>query len=371
MELSRIKFVGIGADHTEQNPERIEERIKNGIFVQLQKKALREENIKYILDNNLTEYFALVTDDTMPDVLLREGHLDVILKKAVSLGLSVEQAIYNASYTPARHMGLKTKGSIIPGNDADFLIVGSLDDFSIEQTFTSGKKVYDVNERHLYTAEENIYPIAYFKSIKLEPRSENNYIVKAPIYDGEVQCRVLHVKDGTTFITETVETFKVKNGEIMWEESPYALLTVTERYGQGGSCGYAFVGGDCLKEGAAATSYAHDHHNLLVIGHSKKDMKVAANTIIERQGGISVALNGQIKSIVELPIAGIVSSAPIEKLGKDVEHVSNALRGLGYNHSNVIMSLSTLGLPVSPEFKVTDKGIIDVKKQCIVPLIIE
>jgi adenine deaminase len=125
-----------------------------------------------------------------------------------------------------------------------------------------------------------------------------------------------------------------------------------------------------MKRGAAATTYAHDHHNLLVIGQNKKDMTIAANTIIKNQGGYVAVLNDKIEAFAPLPIAGILSDQPLPVLGGQIKQIRQSLEQLGYEHNNVIMSLSTLSLPVSPFLKLTDRGIIDVQRQKIVPLVV-
>lgn len=124
-----------------------------------------------------------------------------------------------------------------------------------------------------------------------------------------------------------------------------------------------------MKHGAAASTYAHDHHNLLVLGRNAKDMARAANDVIQKQGGMSVSDAGRITGAVSLPVAGILSEEPIEILGKEAASFKAALVALGYQQDNPIMSMTTLGLPVSPAMKVTDRGIIDVKTMTILPFV--
>jgi adenine deaminase len=179
------------------------------------------------------------------------------------------------------------------------------------------------------------------------------------------------VRPTTTFVDEEIVELPVRNHEILWEDSPYNLAVVFERHGKNGGRGYALVGGSAMKQGAAATTYSHDNHNLLVIGQTKEDMAIAANKIIDSQGGYATAIHGEIAAFAPLPIAGILSDQPLDKIGSQIQEITQSLTKFGYQHPNIIMSLSTLSLPVSPYFKVTDKGIIDVKNQKIVPLVLE
>lgn len=162
----------------------------------------------------------------------------------------------------------------------------------------------------------------------------------------------------------------VHGGFIDWESSEFCLAAVIERHGRNGGRGFLFVGGTVMKEGAAATTYAHDHHNLLVIGKNKNDMMEAARLVCRMNGGYSVFSNGRCLGKAALPVAGILSDQPVEIIGAAVEGVRKGLELTGYRHMNPIMSVSTLGLPVSPSVKITDKGIIDVRTQTVVPLIL-
>lgn len=370
-ELSQIIYAGVTADHTEQTPERMAARIKNGMFVQLQRKTLRPENIAYVQENDLWEHIAIVTDDTMPHALATEGHLDVLVRKAIELGVSPENAIYVTTLTPARRMRLFDRGMIALGRLADFLLLDDLHSFSIAATYRQGVKVYERKSNYLKKSEGKAFPQAFYHSVNVPPLTEADFTIQMDVEEGLALCKVMVVQDGTTFIQESTAEIPVVHGELQWEDSPYALAMVFERHGKTkGSKGYALVGGNALQKGAAATTYAHDHHNLLVLGQNKVDMVVAANQVIAAQGGYAVAYHQAIQAFAPLPIAGILYDGPVETLGAQMQAVVTALTKLGYRHSNIIMSLSTLGLPVSPYLKVTNRGLVDVKKQEIVDPII-
>ena len=369
-ELAQILYTGVNSDHTDQTLGTIKQRIAGGCFLELQEKTLRPELITYLVDNNLFEHFAIVTDDTMPDKFIERGQLNYLVKKAMTVGLTPEQAIYAATYTPARRMGLRDKGSIAPGRVADFVILDDPKEFTVLSTYCAGREVYAREARPIPEAQDISFPKHFYQSVHVVPLCKNDFSIKTEQENGIVRCRLLCVMDNTTFVHEETIELPVKDYEIQWESSPYNLAVVIERHGKNGGRGYAFVGGEAMKRGAAATTYAHDHHNLFVIGQTKIDMQTAANAIIDSQGGYATAIDGAIVGFAPLPIAGILSDQPLDVLGKQIGKVTQSLKDWGYNHSNVIMSLSTLSLPVSPYFKLTDKGIIDVINQKIVPLIV-
>ncbi|GAA0727319.1 adenine deaminase C-terminal domain-containing protein [Clostridium malenominatum] len=368
LNLAKYIYKGVDGDHTQQSPKSLEEKIKNGMFIEIQEKSMSEENIKYLMDNNLYEHFALVTDDVMADKII-DGHLNRLVKNAIIRGLSPEMAIYTSTFTPARRMGLKDRGAIAPGKIADFILLNNLEEFKVEKVYKNGKLTYN-GKLHL---KENInfYPEKFYNTVCLEKLKKEDFDIKTPIKQGDIKCRVIEVKDGSTFTEEKEETLKVRDGKLLWEGFPYCLIGVFERYGKNGNRTFGLVKGDIIKEGAVATTWAHDHHNLMVMGKNLEDMIVAANWVIENSGGYSTAKNGEVLSGVELKIGGIVSDERIDILGGKLKKLREALRELGYNHHNEIMSFSTLSLPVSPSIKITDKGLIRVKTGEILSLFTE
>ncbi|QZY55216.1 adenine deaminase [Crassaminicella profunda] len=368
LELAKFIYQGVDADHTQQSVDTLREKIQNGMFIEIQEKSMTEENIKYLVENNLYEHFCLVTDDVMADKILK-GHLNELVKKAIKMGMPIEEAIYVSTYTPARRMGLRDRGSIAPGKKADFILLEDIDEFTIQYVYKDGKKVFD-GKVH-YKEEEKLFPKHFYKSVNLEDVNEEDFEVIASIEDGEVICRAMKVNPHTTFTENVKEVLKVKNGKLQWEQSSNCLITVFDRYKKTKNKSFGLVTGSIIKEGAVATTYAHDHHNLMVMGQNAKDMMIATNWIIKNQGGYCVVNKGKIIASLELPVGGILSEERIDSLGKKLENIRKALKDLGYIHHNEIMSFSTLSLPVSPSLKITDKGLIDVKKQEIVDLFYE
>ena len=370
-ELAQLLYRGIRSDHTDQSLEGLAQRAANGMFIQLQEKTLKKEFLDYLMEHNLSGRFALVTDDTMPDAFMQYGQLNHLVRRSMELGLSPEEAIYAATYAPAQHMGLRDKGAIAPGRLADFVVLSDLRAFAIESVWRAGRQVFARGSVWEEPERDTSFPAHFYRSVHLGPRSPEDFVLRAPIAEGTVLCRILEVQEHTTFVAEGQAELPVHGGVIDWESSPYNLACVFERHGKNGGCGMALIGGSALTRGAAATTYAHDSHNLLVLGQTAADMQAAANAVIEAQGGFAAAADGRVQAFAPLPIAGILSDCPLPVLGEQIAHVRRVLADCGYRHDNVIMSLSTLSLPVSPYFKLTDKGIIDVKKGAAAPLILE
>ena len=371
LDLAKFLYLGINGDHTEHTLEEFIQRFENGMFMELQEKSISAELLNYIKKNNLYEHFSFVTDDTMPDTFLYKGHLNAVIKKAIQAGIDIENAIYCATFTPARRMNLHDRGTIAPGKKADFLLIDNLEDLHITRTFIDGKEVYNIDSETKYIPTNYKFPKEFYESVKLRKITEDIFKIPVNIKKNKIDCRIIQVKDGSTRTTETIEKINIKNGYLDWENSPYLLIAVFERHGKNGNIGFGLVTGDCIKKGSIATTYAHDHHNLMVIGKNATDMTMAVNRIIEIQGGICCTENNKILAEVPLPIAGILSEKVIQDLGIEIKILKEKMIYLGYNHYNPIMSLCTLSLPVSPTLKITDKGLVDVNQGKIVNLVIE
>ena len=370
VDLSFYIYRGVDGDHTQQSVASLEEKIRNGMFIEMQHKSMTTENIKFLVENNLYEHFALATDDVMADKLTK-GHLNELVKEAVNLGMSIENAIYVATYTPAKRMRLFDRGTIAPGKMADFILLDDIKEFDIYEVYKNGEVVfnkYDGLKEEYFTKKCN-FDKKFYNSIKLSKITKENLLVKVPQeYNNKVTCRTMNVMKNTTFTEEGEISLEVVNGILKWENSNCALIAVFERYGKSNNIAFGLVQGEIIKEGAVATTWAHDHHNVMVMGRNVEDMVLAVNNLIDFKGGYIIVKDNNVLAKLELPIGGIVSDEPIEVVGEKLGKVRSAMKELGYNHMNEIMSFSTLSLPVSPAIKITDKGLIDVKKCKVVSL---
>lgn len=330
---------------------------------------LKEDVIAYIRDNHLFEYVSFVTDDTMADTLFEEGQLNAVVEKAIRKGFPLEQAIYCATYTPSRRMHLYDRGAIAPGLIADFQLLADPACLRPEYVYKNGAVIYS-GEKGVTARAAHRFPEDFYHSVTLPPLTAEDFSVSAPEGVSSVTVRAIEVSRELTQTKEVSVTMPVRDGKICWQGSGCLLAMVIERHGKNGNIGYGFLTGDCLREGAAATTYCHDHHNLLVAGANPEDMQIAVRRIRELNGGFLTVKDGHILAELALPVAGLLSETSLADTAKDLGAVRRSLEELGYVHYNPIMSFGTLGLPVSPALKITDKGLVDVKESKIVPLII-
>ncbi|QSF47597.1 adenine deaminase [Paenibacillus tianjinensis] len=369
LDLHQLIFAGIDSDHTHQSIEGLTARIAAGMFIEIQEKSMTPEVVDYLIHHPVSEHFCFVTDDVMTDSLVATGHLDHLVRKAIAMGMAPEDAVYAATFTPARRMKLDDRGVIAPNKTADYLLLSDLSSFTIEAVYKRGTQVYDRKQPLPQTEQEPQFPAHFYQSVQLAPLAAADFAVPTELPDGRYGARVMMVNNVSTFTEEQHAEAEVKDGLLQWQESGYGLIATFERYGKNGNRAYGLIGGDTIKRGAVATTYSHDNHNLLVVGHNAGDMVLAANTVIAAQGGFCVVCDGEVLALLELPVGGILTEAPLAETAERVLELRTAMESLGYDHYNPIMSISTHSLPVSPALKITDLGLIDVGAGKVVPLL--
>ena len=367
LDLARMLYAGVDSDHCDQTAERTLARVEQGMFVEIQYKSLLPEVIECVERYGLQEHCCLVTDDTMPDMLLAEGQLSRVFRAAVARGLSIENALYMATYTPARRMRLVDRGAIAPGKLADFVLLDDVQSFDVAAVYKNGVLVHS-REHPLPEPTITSFPDEYYHSVKLAPLEKEDFAPRAAHPDGDASCRLIVRCDTLTMVEEGTVSIPARGGELLWEGKA-TLLACFERYGKNGNRAYGFVAGTGIKRGAMASTLSHDHHNLMVMGHDKNDMALAANTVIENQGGYAVVENGRVLAFAPLTIGGILSPKPLSGAADDLAKVRAAMEELGETHVNPLMAFSVLGLAVSPNLKLTDMGLVRVKEGRIVGLV--
>lgn len=367
IELAQFLSAGLTADHTHQTPESIYEKISNGMFIELQKKSITPENIQVIVDNNFYEYVSIITDDIMADDFL-EGHMDANVRLAIECGMPVEQAIYCATYTPARRMNFQDRGAIVPGFKADFMLLEELESIDITTVFKDGRLVHQKGDGFRYPKEKPNFPNHFYQSLNCRQLTKEDLAIKASGSD-QATVNVIQIAEVGTFTEHVKRELKIVDGYLDWENSGLALIVVMERYGKNGNIAYGFVENAIDQQGAIGTTWAHDHHNLVVMGTNTADMLTAQKALLDMAGGYVVTADEKVQASCPLPVGGIISDAPIDVLGAQLKEVREQMRALGYRNTNEIMSFSTLSLPVSPNIKITDKGMMNVRTQKMIPLI--
>lgn len=368
LDLAKFMYQGITADHTQQSPKSIYEKISSGMFIELQRKSLTKENMEVVVNNQFYEYCAIVTDDIMADELLK-GHLNANVQLAIETGLPVEEAIYMSTYTPARRMGFQDRGAIASGFKADFILLEDPTTMEALAVYKAGNLVHKKGDEIAYPETKPVFPASFYSSVQCEKAEWNDFKIRA---EGQTAvCNVIRIAEVGTFTECVQREIPIKNGYLDWESSGLALIVVMERYGKSGNTAYGLVENALTEKGAIGTTWAHDHHNLMVMGTSIEDLVVAQNKLFEIQGGYLTVKNETVVSCCPLLIGGIISNEPIQVIGQQLSEVRQGMIALGYRNANEIMSFSTLSLPVSPAIKITDKGLFSVRSQRQIPLVEE
>ncbi len=357
LDLAKYLYLGIGSDHCTHDMEELVQRFENGMFVQLQDVMVTQEVIDYVCENRLYEHFCFVTDDTLPDVLVNKGHLDAVVRKAIGLGMKAEDAIYCATYTPCKRMGLSDRGSIAPGKLADFVLLNELESLHIVSTYKKGSCIYDEKETEETGKTYDLSP-SFEDSIHHELLKKEDLKICVEGEDRFVNVRVMKLYPGNNKSDEIFVKMPVKDHELLWKRSGCQLCAVIERHGRDGKIALGFSQGG-IKKGACASSYAHDSHDLIAMGNDEEDMILSINEVIMKKGGIATSFNGKITSLIELPIAGLLSKKSVKETAKDFEAVRKAFDEQGYEHINNIMNFTLLSLSCIPTLKLTDRGYLN------------
>ncbi len=361
-DLARFAHRGIGSDHTQQSVDSLLEKVKQGFLVQIQEKSMHPELFKAIQKHQIHEWVCFVTDDVLADDLLRKGHMDHLIRKAVSMGMPIEDAIYASTWVPARRMRLEDRGILAPGKKADAIILKDLDQFEIVDVLKDGHFVSKLKKDPIQQSAR-----AFSESILRNPVKAADFTLHPPVAEqSEILLRVMDRDFTTTFTTEKQVWAKIQNNRVDWKAEGLSLLCVLERYGKQRPIAFGFVDKAFKEDAAIATSWTHDHHNILVMGRDEAMMAKAVNDVIEKQGAMSFVSEKQ-NAIVPLNYGGVVSFEPLETIANSLEQIREGMIAAGFQSHNEIMSFSVMALLVSPSLKLSDRGYIDVRKQKILP----
>lgn len=369
-ELQAYIAAGIDSDHTLASPARIMHKLQLGVTVQLQERYMDRDVIAAI--NTLPQppaTLCLVTDDVAPDYLESQGHLDQVLRRAVELGLSPMQALQAATINPARRLRLYDRGAIVPGRRADLVLVDDLQAFDVSTTISAGQIVVEEGQTRWQLPATQTGLDALRRSLDLSRVTADAFLPDLPGERGAVEVRVIvsHAEGTTT--AEGTAMVDVVDGHPQLGETDLALIAVLARGDKGRAVG--FVRGLGLRRGAVATSHAHDSHNLAVMGRDRHSMTTAANAVIDAGGGIALAVEEELRALVPLPIAGIISDASVAVVAAQMRRLTQALADLGLRHPYLLMRLSTFTLPVSSGLRITDMGYVRARERALVPLLVQ
>lgn len=356
IDLQKYSGHGITTDHECTSLKEAEERQRLGMKIMI-REGTASKNMRDLLGLNYERCF-LVSDDLHPTDI-QKGHIDLLLRKAVSYGVDPFKAVKMVTLNPAEHYGLNT--GIVPGGAADIVVVDDLSHFSVKEVFIDGELVAK-NGNPLFS----VTPVEVKSTFEVGSKAPEDFGIRAE--SESVRVRVITVVEGQIYTKAGEAALQCENGFVLPDiQQDILKLVVVERYGHN-HVGRAFVKGFQLKGGALASSVAHDSHNIIAVGTSDAYIADSVNAVIDMSGGIVAC--GKKRVSLELPVAGLMSLEPVSVVSEKYERVEEYARDLGCALENSFMQLSFLALLVIPELKLSDKGLFDSQKFQFVDVIL-
>lgn len=374
-ELVAYACGGLADDHECVDYEEALSRLKLGMAV-LVREGSTERNLEPILEGVVREgtyshHLMFCTDDKHPDEILEEGHIDFMVNRAIELGLSPLQAIQMATINAAKHFRIEhLVGSLSPGRWADIILTEKINHIKPDQVFFKGRQVVSEGT---YTGviPEPDYPKWLFNTINLtRGKTPEDFLV---CHDREVAAVwVIDLFPDQIINTKTQAQLQVVDGIVTTDPDRDILkLAVVERYGKNGNIGVSFVKGFGLKDGALASSIAHDHHNIIVAGTNDQDMALCCQALEEMQGGFVLVSKGEVLGELPLPIGGLLSEEPVDSIIGGLEEINQAYHRIGGTLPAPFMTISFIGLPTVPDLGLTDLGLVDVFSHKLISSFVE
>lgn len=365
-ELNAYIAAGVHSDHECSNAEEAVEKLKRGQWIMI-REGTAAKNLKALLPLFGKKYYSrcmLVTDDKHPGDLISLGHIDYIIREAIRQGENPIYAVKMASYNTAQYFGLKDMGAVAPGYKADIIVVPSLDDFRINKVYKQGKLVASegvlCESIPIYKRPDGEYSRVYH-SFKLEELDAEDFRIR----DKGKHKRVIGLVSNELLTNELIVSNE--NGGIETDRD-IIKLAVIERHKNTGHVGVGYIYGYGLKQGAIASSIAHDSHNLIIAGTSDEDMALAANTVRKNEGGLAIVKDGRVLGELALPIAGLMCEEDASVVEGKLECLKKLARDMGVGENiDPFMTLAFVSLPVIPSLRLTTKGLVDVNSQSYVP----
>ncbi|MBQ3264384.1 MAG: adenine deaminase [Ruminococcus sp.] len=366
-DLCAYTAAGVRSDHECTDKQEAIDKLARGQWIMI-REGTAAKNLNALLPLCSPPYCyrsMFCTDDRHPEDLLREGHMDAIIRKAVAQGVSAVHAIQMCTLNTAQYFGLKERGAIAPGYHADIIVLGDFIDFAVEQVYIDGRLVAKdgkVLKNHSAPLPDNK---KILHSFHMQP------VTSEQLCFGEIKerQRVIGLKRRELLTDEIIiqptERGRLNNGVDI--ERDILKAAVFERHHNTGHVGVGFITGYGIKKGAVATSVAHDSHNLIVVGCSDQDIAAAAEAVRAMDGGLVVVEDGKVIEALPLPIAGLMSPLAIEEVDARMKKLKEAAKRLGVSDDiDPFMTLAFVSLPVIPVLRLNGKGLINVNRQEIV-----
>lgn len=358
--LNSYIISGIKTDHECVTIDEMIEKLRRGMYISI-REGSAAKNLKSLINGITKENerrCLFCTDDRHINDIIENGYINNNIKMAIQIGLDPITAIKMATINICECYGIKNLGAIAPGYLADLIIIDNLKDFNILEVMKNGVFVAK-NEKPLFKSE-NIFAPEVNNTVNIKNICLEDFKIKLTTSKANIMRLIPH----SLFTKKVVRQIdRDQDGYFKFNKTQDILkLAVIERHKATGNIGFALVENFSLKNGAIASTVANDSHNILVIGDNDKDMFLAVKEIEKTQGGVTIVSQGEVLKTLELPIAGLMSDKPVEEVNKILKDMLTiAYKNLNVNKEiEPFMTLSFLALPVIPEIKVTDMGLVDV-----------
>lgn len=371
-DLNAYIIAGVLSDHECSTMEEAMEKLRRGQYIMI-REGTAAKNMAALLPLFREPYCnrcMLVTDDKHPGDLLRGGHIDANIRKAIAAGVDPAIAVKMATLIPAQYFGLKQHGAVAPGYKADLIVVSNLEQFTVEQVYKGGSLVAEGGK--VLKPSPLVIDSTRFARVMDSFDMDEITMKDLELHKSGEHERVIRLIENELLTEEEIIPFRQYPGIAPGVDVAHKIvkLAVFERHHHSGHVGLGFLGNYSLQCGAVASSIAHDSHNLIVAGTNDADMVLAGNTVRKNKGGLAFVVNGRVIGELALPVAGLMSAESVEVVMENVQHLKDALRTHGIAEGiDPFMTLAFVSLPVIPKLRLNTYGIVDVKKQRIVPAV--
>lgn len=356
--------------HETRDSEEALEKLRMGMYVDARESSITK-NIEAIWngvkDCHYFDTLTLCTDDRESDDLIHEGHMNAVARKAISCGMDPVMAIKSATINTAREIGVAHLGAIAPGYVADMVLTKDITTLWADVVFYEGKMVAK-DGKLVEEIEDQSYEIETRNSVNLNPVTEADFVIQTPVENGTVKVNIMEYlhKDSSVTVLSTVE-LPVKDGKIVLGEE-MAFVAVLNRYGKG-TKGLGIVKNFGLQKGAIASTVSHDSHNLTIVYFDPKDAAAAANELIAKGGGMTAVMDGAVLNTLRLEVGGLMTKLNAEELSVEAAKMKVIEKDMGLTVPvNPLLRIVSLALPVIPEVKMSDLGLVSVATQTMIPL---
>jgi adenine deaminase len=357
--LNAYAASGIRSDHEALTVEEGRQRLRAGMWLLIREASMARnlEDLLPLVRELGPGRMAFCTDDRDPEDIADSGHLNQMVRKAVAAGIAPEDALVLASLNPALWHRLDHLGAIAPGYQADLVVLDDLESFEPRLVLKAGRAVDEIPEAHV--------PEWVKRTVHVQPISAGDFGIE---WAGGA-ARIIGLVPDQVVTEEIVEEPTVVDGFAVSDvERDLAKIAVVERHHGTGRMGLGFVRGFGLQSGALASTVAHDAHNVVVVGVDDNDMARAVQRLVELGGGIVAVESRGVRAELPLPVAGLLSDAPLDDVVAQSRACNEAAAALGCRVATPFLTLSFLALSVIPKLKITDHGLVDVDRFEIVPL---